>query len=219
MAQAHKITEEISNNQFTKNLLELMKNQNVTEAFLARETRIPQPTLHKILSGKTLDPRISTLKQLADYFHISLDDLFSTNVASSKIKREEAKTQLVPILDWTTCVNKGSLTQALYALDAKDNLVISNIDDTALFGLYTMPSMEPRFLKGTILVISANTEPSDGDLVIVHYANTDNATVRELSIDGPNKLLLPINANYMPEPFDKKINIIGVVIQSRFNYS
>ena len=54
--------------QLLKNLYMFMQRHSVTEAQLARATEIPQPTIHKILSGKTTDPRISTLQSIANYF-------------------------------------------------------------------------------------------------------------------------------------------------------
>src|SRR5579863_6988609 len=61
----------------TDNLRHLMQLKDISEAALARKTAIPQPTLHKILAGKTNDPRASTLKALADFFEISIDELLT----------------------------------------------------------------------------------------------------------------------------------------------
>ena len=78
--------------------------------------------------------------------------------------------------------------------------------------------MEPRFPRGTILIVDTQTKPTDGDFVIVHYATTKEATMRELSIDGPHQLLLPLNQNSVSDKLDKSIRIVGTVIQSRFSY-
>ena len=78
------------------NLYSLIQEHQINEAELSRRTGIPQPTLHKILSGKTTDPRISTLLQtLASYFNITLDNLFSDNVLQSKA--QIAKAISIPI--------------------------------------------------------------------------------------------------------------------------
>jgi transcriptional regulator with XRE-family HTH domain len=42
---------------------------------LARQLNIPPPSINRILSGHTADPRCSTLILLADYFDISIDQL------------------------------------------------------------------------------------------------------------------------------------------------
>jgi len=42
---------------------------------LARELKIPPPTINRIIAGQVLDPRCSTLVLLADYFDVSIDQL------------------------------------------------------------------------------------------------------------------------------------------------
>ena len=59
-----------------RNLQELMHAKDISEAELSRQTSIPPATIHKILSGKTSDPRISTLKTLADFFQVTLYQLY-----------------------------------------------------------------------------------------------------------------------------------------------
>lgn len=42
---------------------------------LARRTGVNQPTLHKIMSGETEDPRLSTMLALATFFDVSVEEL------------------------------------------------------------------------------------------------------------------------------------------------
>ena len=42
---------------------------------LARRTGLNQPTLYKIISGETEDPRISTLLALAKFFDVNVEEL------------------------------------------------------------------------------------------------------------------------------------------------
>jgi SOS-response transcriptional repressor LexA len=78
--------------------------------------------------------------------------------------------------------------------------------------------MEPRFPRGSLLIVSTDITPADGDLVIVKYPHTHEATLRELSVDGPLKLLLPINNTASTDTLTPDIQIIGTVTQSRFSY-
>ena len=55
-----------------ENLRQLLMSRGISETELARQTNLPQPTIHKIMSGKTLDPRMSTLKSIASYFEVIL---------------------------------------------------------------------------------------------------------------------------------------------------
>lgn len=56
-----------------RNLKILMQKHRINGTELSRRSNVPQPTIHKILAGKTVAPRICTLKRLANYFCISLD--------------------------------------------------------------------------------------------------------------------------------------------------
>src|SRR3989338_4542890 len=91
-----------SHSTLTEQLQQLIATQGLNEADLARKTNIPQPTLHKILAGKTADPRASTLKILADYFNISVDQLISGTSLHQRLALTE--TQSVPIISWQDCI-------------------------------------------------------------------------------------------------------------------
>jgi SOS-response transcriptional repressor LexA len=200
---------------FISNLQYLMRQNKISEAELSRLTNIPQPTLHKILSGKTTDPRISTLKTLADYFNITLDLLYQKDLMY--MPQICSQSISIPIISWKDCINKDLLSEN-FSLDCTQWILLEAEYSNCLYGLISKPSMEPFFPKGTILIIDTKLSPEDGDLVIVHYKNTTEATLRELSIDGPHTLLLPLNQTIQADMLNNTIKIIGVVIQSRFSY-
>jgi len=68
-----------------KKNLEWLINQGRTNAYeLQRATGVPQPTIHRILSGESTDPRTKTLQPLADYFRVSVADLRDRDLTSLK---------------------------------------------------------------------------------------------------------------------------------------
>ncbi len=193
---------------------DLMQLRGIKEAELSRKTQIPPATLHKILSGKTSDPRISTLQTLANYFNVTVDELFT----GIKEKTQQAKIQSIPIISWKDCIKGVELLKKLSPSNWENWLTTEYIS-THAYGLISKPSMEPRLPKGTTLIIDSKLEAEDGDLIIVVYPDTQEATIRELSSDGPNKFLLPIGPNTTPERLTKNIRIIGVVTESKFSWS
>lgn len=56
-------------------LTELMARERLSDNDLAARTGVPQPTISRIKSGDSRDPRDSTLRPLAEYFRISLSQL------------------------------------------------------------------------------------------------------------------------------------------------
>lgn len=197
------------------NLQYLIDKAGISEAELSRYTNIPQPTLHKILSGKTTDPRISTLKILAKHFNVSIDQLLAG--FSADFENQKIKTQPIPLISWENCIQGNSFTKNL-TLTNWPNWVTNDWISPHVYGLISKPSMMPRFPKETILIISSDIEPRDGDLVVVHYPSSKEATIRELSIDGPTKLLLSINSTRQQDNIHDQIKIIGTLAQTRFSY-
>ena len=197
------------------NLYKQMQKYGISEAELARRTHIPQPTLHKILAGKTEDPRFSTMQQLAAFFDLTVDELVSGAQYSSK--KISGRISSIPIISWRECLKGSDFIGDISIKEWKEWVSVENAS-RGLFGIGSTASAEPRFPRGTILIVDSNVISKDGDLVIVQYKDAEEATLRELSIDGPNKFLLPINPNFAKDIFDKSMKILGVVVEYRFSY-
>jgi phage repressor protein C with HTH and peptisase S24 domain len=66
-----------------KKNLEWLIGQGKTNPYeLQRATGVPQPTIHRILTGESTDPRTKTLQPLADYFRVSVADLRDRDLTS-----------------------------------------------------------------------------------------------------------------------------------------
>ncbi len=198
------------------NIKRLMTAKGLNEATLAKRTSIPQPTLHKILSGKTADPRVSTLKLISEFFNISLDAVIYTppheqfDLAINGVRRQ---TKHIPVISWQQCVDAANFLTTLAPSNWED-WQIATVKSEQVVSLVSKISMEPRFPKGTLLMLDLNAKPVDGDLVVVHYPNTDEATLRQLFLDGPVKRLNSLNQEPDCDILDDKIRILGTIIQA-----
>lgn len=47
----------------------------ISPTALAEITKVPQPTIFRILNGDSADPRTSTVRPLAEYFGVSVSDI------------------------------------------------------------------------------------------------------------------------------------------------
>ena len=56
-------------------LTQLMLEKGIKSAELARKTGIGQPVIYRLMTGTTENPQIFTLKPIADFFGVSLDQL------------------------------------------------------------------------------------------------------------------------------------------------
>lgn len=60
---------------FSKNLTEMMNEDNISQDDLAKEVGVSQPTISKYINGQCM-PSIFTLIKLSEVFFCSLDDFF-----------------------------------------------------------------------------------------------------------------------------------------------
>lgn len=57
------------------NLTRLLMQHKLSIDKLATALNIPSMTIRRLVSGQTLDPRVSTLRLIATYFNVSVDSL------------------------------------------------------------------------------------------------------------------------------------------------
>lgn len=203
------------NEELIKNIGRLMTKFNINETQLARECDLPQPTINRILSGKTPDPRLSTLAKIAERFQISMGQLLNDELLNEGDAELQGVT-CIPIISWADAIRGADYITSLdinsWKMWATTEAKLSAIS----FALATKPSMEPRFPRNSLLLIDPAPLPSDGDLVIVYFKNSEEATLREILIDGPIKNLKPINPG-VDIPFNPKEQIIiGIVVQVKY---
>jgi len=206
--------------QLSANLSALMDDRGVTESDLAKILDLPVMTVRRIVSGETTDPRISTLKLIADHFNVSIDYLIQDeHEPRTVMQQDQTKPLFVPILDWSFIAKPNALNE-LDKTSWKNWHPISTANNQPLsknaFALYSKSSMQPRFHLGTLFIIDPEETPIDGDLVLVRIGQ-DEVSLRELIIDPPNKILQPVIQHSDPisyAPADHQI--IGVIVLTLF---
>lgn len=71
--------------------------------------------------------------------------------------------------------------------------------------------------EGSIVIVDPDVEPINGRIVVARVNGSNEATVKKLTIDGPNMYLMPLNPNYKPIPLDDKCEIVGVCVRVEQN--
>lgn len=197
-----------------KNLRILLNEHSKSENDVAQALNIPVMTVRRLVSGETTDPRISTLKIIADYFNVSVDSLIDDN--TSPISMGKSMPKFVPVLDWKTTSTINSLENIdlrswknWHPVTLGNQLTLSN----NAFALESRPSMQPRFPLGTIFIIDPCEAPNDGDIILIKMKNNGDLSLREIIIDSPRCQLQPIIAGSESLFYDDNDHhIVGVVI-------
>lgn len=203
-----------------KNLRLILDIRNLSEGDIAQALNIPVMTIRRLVSGETTDPRISTLKTIADYLNVSLDSLIDDNALNSITLMNKNTPQFVPVLDWETAANINSILDINLKTWSKWHPVATihqQLSDNA-FALESRPSMQPRFPNGSLFIIDPNETPSDRDIVLVRMNNNRSLSLRELIIDSPKWQLQPIvSGSEFLFYHEKEHSLVGVVLLTIFN--
>lgn len=201
--------------QIATNIQRLMKHKQMSECDLARSLKVSVMTVRRIVSGETLDPRISTLSLFADFFGVTIDALVRVPSDHYGHGHIQCQPTFVPLFDWEQ-VEKKHIFEKLDFLKWESWHPISSggIDKLGhkCIAIETKLTMQPRFPAGTILVVDPDVIPLDGDLVLIRISE-NQISLRELVIDPPNKVLYPVILGSEPILFDLlKHEFVGVVV-------
>jgi transcriptional regulator with XRE-family HTH domain len=60
-------------------LKDIMRENNINQSALSRQTGVPQPTINRFINGKTTSPTFSVMKKLANHFDVSVEYLYSAD--------------------------------------------------------------------------------------------------------------------------------------------
>jgi transcriptional regulator with XRE-family HTH domain len=198
------------------NLKKLMENANLSEAELARRTGIKQPIIHRLLSGENVNPKLQTLKPIAEYFLLTISQLIGEHEITSvwdgfTSSKHEGWSQ-VPLIN-------GEDRKNFNCKNTKFVVTESNVRKNA-FALYiTDQSMEPLFPEGCIVIVEPDIQPSNGNYIIIRCPNNE-ILLRQLIINNEKKFINTINFKFGTiREITCKDKILGIVIRTIYDHS
>lgn len=155
-----------------ENLIYLMRVKDVNPTYLAAKTGVPQPTIFRILSGESSDPRTSTLKPLAAFFNITVEMLRAGNVRdgtyealAEKLAAEQPKTKRIPV--WGTISDDGDHVVIDHS-DQAETIELP-VEGENVYAIHILGnSYRPRAKPGEYLLIDPDKPTRPGDDVVVH---------------------------------------------------
>lgn len=193
------------------NIKKLMDKHDLSESALARKTGIPQTTLSRLIVGSTQNPSFNLIMQLAEFFEVTVEQLSGRAPLPSKLNNR-METFPAPVLDWQQAMVYNEILDDDSDAEITQWVSVDCKHSHQCFALTTTSTMEPRYRAGNLLTVDPKKQPSDGDYVIVHYPETQAATIRKIIMDGPNISLQSINQINQADSLNSNINVIGVVV-------
>ena len=198
-----------------KNLNYLIYKLNTNAKNLAAMAGVGQPTLSRILSGETKDPRHSNIQRLADYFNISADALRTIDLEKSmeggNDGAKEALDELIEAPKLRPFKNvpvvgavEGGLDGYLEHTDLQDGTIEYPAKYPDTYALRVRgDSMRPRIKSGEFIVVEPHVKALPGDDVVV-VCKDGRKMVKELLYSRDNEITLgSINNCYKPVSLPK----------------
>jgi len=167
----------------------------------------------------TVDLPISVVNKLAEILQTSVAYLAGETNNPSPLKREneaipakpEKPVKLVPVFSTTVSAGNGIFPDSFHP---ESYLPVERYDVDYVF-IVRGKSMEPRISDGGKILVKANPNPRDGDMILCIYDGM--FYVKYFHREGDQIYLVSEDSTYPPilvEP-NKQFEIIGVVVEIR----
>jgi len=200
-------------------LKHLMFLEDIRVSELARRVGVPQQTLQRVVAGLSPNPHESTLKPLAEYFKITLEQIKGFQEIpglAAAFDPENSPWKELPLLDWDEAGKLYSFTPEEIAVK-KIILTEAKVGKNAYALQMQDSSMEPVYPAETVLIVDPDRELKDRSYVIARLKGETRAIIRWITTDGRDfylKLLNPdLSGNLVKLTADDEI--CGVVVQAK----
>lgn len=200
------------NKAIIKQLNELMDATGSNPTELARLTGIAQPTVHRILSGQSDDPKLSNLRKLARALGTTLSQL-EAGTAEPMVKEEAAQYSAntdVPVFNLRDIEN--GYDQPLFRMpcpvEHSHSTYAAKVHDNTMEA-----SMGPSYPEGSIIFVDPEraAEAQNGDLVVFRLSESGVVGFKRLVDNETVRGLEPLNIRYPMVP-QQDFEVIGLVI-------
>ena len=184
----------------------LMLDMDVSNAKLARMIGVSRPTIGNWIEGKSA-PTGENLTNLANALKVDPNWLMSGKESRVRLDNNVDISQKipfegfpVPVISWVAAGSFGPIETVLR--DAEVDEYLPPIKECGKNGyglVVTGISMSPKFEPEDRIYVNPDFQVSDlktGDLVIVSCAGDNEATFKQLIIEGATKYLKPLNPKF-----------------------
>ncbi len=208
-----------------RKLESLRRAKKWTQEELAERVGVSVSTINSWIKG-TRTPEMGNLQKIASVFGMSLDEFLKeepTRNFDADFQSSPQKLILVPLISWTRAVfwpkyadSGESLATDSFSGKGGEERILTNIGvgKDAFAVQVKGDSMEPEFPEGCTLIVDPGKKAIHGSYVVVYVEDDEEATFKQLILDGSRKYLKPVNNRYpILEVTGKKVRICGVVVQ------
>ncbi len=210
-----------------QNIESLFEQAEANPTLLSDRIGVSQPTLHRLLRGKNPRPSAETLRRVADYFGVTVNDLLEKDLTTGQtiIPATPARVDpgirgLVPCLTPAQAADWREISGRFRTGDAKAWLPCPVNHGPSTFCLVVdgesmhNPRGRPSYEPGDIIFVDPDATVTSGDRVIARLDNQVGTTFKQYLAEDGRKMLKALNPEWMPRylEINGNVTICGVVI-------
>ena len=173
-----------------------MRQQQISQSKLARQTGINQPSIHRILTSKLALPRQDTLRSLAEFFNITTDDLRYRDLSDQSLLPVNLRGFRIPFMNAREVGLDPTTTKKPPSRDTGTFVSFYPVSDGAVAFQVADRGMEPRINLDDVVVFDPALPAGPGQFVVARVDRLQEAVVRQLAGPDDRLVLRPINQQY-----------------------
>lgn len=178
-----------------KRIKKRRKELNLTQVQLAEKAGIIQQSLQKIENGTTKNPRniqalANALECAPEFLLFGIGENENSNVAPGPTLKAA-----VPLISWVQAGAWSEISE-IKAYEAERYLCPVKCSDLTFALKVQGVSMEPKFFDGDLIFVDPEAECIHGSYVVARLDDNNEATFKQLIIEGGQKFLKAANPNW-----------------------
>ncbi|MEN6540867.1 MAG: XRE family transcriptional regulator [Mizugakiibacter sp.] len=181
------------------------RRDNMGQCELARLSGVPQPTIYKILTGETANPRLTTIQKL--------ERALGSKVSGEVLPGPDVfgRIPLIPLSEICALLEGDTKIRILSSTEWRKTTAKVGMMTCAV--IFNSDSMEPTIPRNAVVIIEPEEEPTNGRIVVACTQGYPDAIIRRLVIEGGQRYLKPDNDRYPILLADENTRIIGVAVK------
>lgn len=202
-----------------KNIRYLRKKNEWSQDYIAEKLGYKSYTTIQKWEMGTSEPPLKKTRELADLFHVDIDDLANKDLEFPDIEKDESKKGVT--INVLGRVAAGIPIEAIEDVIDTEEITQKMARTGTFFGLKIKgDSMEPAINNGDTVIVRKQDD-AESDEIVIALVNGSDGVCKRLKKYADSIALVSINPAYEPRYFsrseidDTPIRIIGKVVELR----
>lgn len=195
------------------NLKNLIFRSRLNEAELSRVTGISQPVINRITKGSTTNPNVDTLRPIAHYFNVTIDQLIGIKplAKTGKPSPLSAQGKHVPVIQWRDAKEWQNIKSNY---EVTRTMFVEHECSEATYCLIVRDdTMAPKFAEGALIAVDPTLKLSNRDFAIIQIGK-QAPIFKQVLFDGSDVYLKSLNVEFPLVKIDKPFRCLGIVLEA-----